>query len=212
MTNKNELKHEGVNLILLFALGSILGIFAKVIDVLCFEESFWLQDVLNYIDLRNILSRIPIWSCVALIVAVKSETAFKAALHVLVVLVSMCVGYYLYTRIVCGFNPLNYILRWGIVAVISPIFGVIVWYAKYSLSKVNIFLSSIVIAFFISQIFSFGMWYLAIRYYLEIIIMIVATIYLYRDKEQIILSVFGGIILSPFIKQAMLGILGMLKI
>ena len=99
---------------LLFLLaGAGMGIFAKWLDTLTFDESSWLQRALGRIDPGGLFSGVAVWFLLALIIAVTSPTPFQAGLRVFLFYAGMCVSYQLYSIFVVRFTPAaSYMLIW----------------------------------------------------------------------------------------------------
>ncbi|WP_096153289.1 DUF6518 family protein [Bacillus sp. FJAT-45066] len=71
-----------------------------------------------------------IWVFITTIVSIYSRSPFAAALHAFLFLFSMLIVYYLYSMYLFGFLPKYYLFAWGSIALLSPIGGFFVWYAR----------------------------------------------------------------------------------
>lgn len=120
--------------------GVILGVAAKLVDH---------PDVNPIFD--NIGGRLGIWIFVATLLSVFSYSPTLAAVKIFTFFVSMLTVYYAYTVLFLHFFPRGAIVFWGICAVVSPICGYIMWYARG-----NGLLSTIVTALPITALLSEG--------------------------------------------------------
>ena len=67
---------------LAFLTGGALGIFSKWLDTLALDSSVWWHVVLERLDLHNFFSDLAIWLLAALLIAVYSSSALRAAWNV----------------------------------------------------------------------------------------------------------------------------------
>jgi hypothetical protein len=149
--------------------------------------------------LGNVFSRLSIWVLLAVIISVNSKGPLRASVNVFGFFVGMLAGYYMITIYVSGFFPKSYMIAWGIITLFTPFLAYLIWYSKGS-GLIAIPLSSIIIGFFITQAFSFGMYYIDLSYYDGVICLLLAILVLYKDNKQLVLSIIGAIIVAPFIK------------
>jgi hypothetical protein len=70
------------------------------------------------------------WVLATTIVVVWSRSPETAALHAFIFLMSMLVAYYAYSTVLFGFLPKYQLLAWSGIAMLSPIGGYLVWYAR----------------------------------------------------------------------------------
>lgn len=70
------------------------------------------------------------WVAVTTIIAVRSRSPKAAALHAFVFLIAMLFAYYSYSTVLFEFFPKDYFIAWGSIALLSPLAGYAVWYAK----------------------------------------------------------------------------------
>jgi hypothetical protein len=96
-------------------LGAILGFLAKYTD----------GSVVGLIG-----TYLGFWIVVTTILAVWSRSPEAAALHAFVFLVTMLIVYYIYSMVLFGFFPKYYFIAWGSIALLSPIGGYAVWFAR----------------------------------------------------------------------------------
>ncbi|MFZ7946995.1 MULTISPECIES: DUF6518 family protein [Bacillaceae] len=98
-----------------FMLGAIAGFLAKFTDG-------------SKIGLIG--THLGFWVVITTIIAVRSRSPKAAGLHAFVFLIAMLIVYYSYSMALFGFFPKNYFIAWGSIALLSPIGGYVVWYAK----------------------------------------------------------------------------------
>ncbi|MFJ7728689.1 DUF6518 family protein [Neobacillus sp. NPDC097160] len=104
-----------VKVLFVFMLGALLGFLAKYTD----------GSVVGLIG-----TYLGFWVVVTTIIAVRSRSPKVAALHAFVFLFAMLIVYYFYSMMLFGFFPMNYFIAWASIALLSPIGGYVVWYAK----------------------------------------------------------------------------------
>ncbi|MBO0960504.1 hypothetical protein J1P26_12440 [Neobacillus sp. MM2021_6] len=101
------LSQRVVRVLWVFLLGALLGLSAKLIGTY------------------------PVFGVVvASIIAMRSRSPKVAALHVFVFLTTMIITYYIYSMVLLGFSPKDDLIYWGGIALLSPLAGYLVWYAK----------------------------------------------------------------------------------
>ncbi len=105
------------NSLLILLLGILLGALGKWSD----GHIAWLAELTSGVSL---------WILLAVAVAIYSRTAKRAALNVLLLLGGMVAAYYLTAELTGGVWGKNFLIGWGIAALLSPIPGYLIWYAK----------------------------------------------------------------------------------
>lgn len=90
-------------------------------------------------------------------------------------------------------------LYWGIITLITPVAAFFTWYSKGE-GIFSILCSAIILSIFFDQAFSFGIWYINVSYYTELIILFLSIALLYRDKKQISFSLIGALVIAPFVQ------------
>lgn len=100
-------------------IGALMGLAAKLVDR---------PEVNPVFD--DLGGRLGIWVFAATLIAVYSRSPKVAAARVFAFFLAMLGVYYVYTVLFLGFYPQREILFWGICAVISPVCGYGVWYAR----------------------------------------------------------------------------------
>ena len=105
--------------------GGGMGIVAKFLDL------NRLPSFLDWLDLSNFLGRTAPWIFIAVCLAVFSKSPLKAGINVFAFFVGMLIGYYVWTSVFAGFYPdIPYLMRWLILAVVSPFLAFLIWYAR----------------------------------------------------------------------------------
>lgn len=105
------------NSLLILLLGVALGALSKWSD----GHIFWLAELTSGISL---------WILLATAVALYSRTAMRAALNVLLLLGGMVGAYYLTAALTNSVWGKDYLIGWGVAAVLSVVPGYLVWFAK----------------------------------------------------------------------------------
>ncbi|WP_286137493.1 DUF6518 family protein [Bacillus sp. 7894-2] len=99
----------------IFLAGALLGLLAKYTD----------GTILGLIG-----SGLGFWIAAASLLAAWSRTPMVAGLHVLVFFSAMLSAYYLYSMILFGFFSKSQFIYWGSIALLSPVCGYTVWFAR----------------------------------------------------------------------------------
>jgi len=119
-------KQQLLQAILSFASGMLLGIMAKYSDTVPFNGVsgiFW--GVVS-----DITTRLGIWVLLASVIAGWSRNPRMGALKVFTFFAGMLLSYYLYSMWLFGFFPAHYFMRWGMIALASPIAAYVVWFGR----------------------------------------------------------------------------------
>jgi len=122
LTAKQTIIYLGVY----FIFGILLGVIAKYSDTVPSNS----ESGMFYSIISDITTSIGIWIALATLISVWSRSAIYAALKVLAFFVGMLLGYYIYSQVLFGFFPSYYFLRWGAIALVSPICAYIVWFSR----------------------------------------------------------------------------------
>lgn len=117
---KQYLLHGGLCLVL----GVLFGIMAKYVDTV--PANGWTGQLVNLVS--HLTSSIGLWVFIATVLAVKSHHPRLAAIKVFSFFVGLLLAYYLYSMILFGFFPTYYFIRWGAIALASPLAAYLVWY------------------------------------------------------------------------------------
>ena len=178
-----------------FLCGIVLGIISKWLDNLSLDSTIWWHRPIESLDLGNFFSDIAIWLLAALLIAVFSDSAFRAALNVFLFFAGMCVAYHVYTLLFSGFNPMSYMMIWYGMTLCSPFLAVLCWYAKGS-GTIALILNIGIIAVFTLACFGMGFFYVDCRGILYLLVFAGAAAALYQNPKQLLLSLPIGFLLA----------------
>ena len=182
--------------VLLALAGLAAGVAAKWLDVLALDDTVGWQAVLGRMDLRNVFSRPAAWAVLALPIALFSRGPLRAGLHVLAFFAGMTAGYYMYTIAAAGFFPRQQILFWSGVTLATPLAGIAAWYARGK-GWVAVLMGGEILAFFLTQAFAWGMWYLDIANPAEVVCLVLAAMMLLRLRWEYAASLGAAAVLAP---------------
>lgn len=186
--------------ILMLLTGIVLGLFAKWLDNLALDDTVWWHRIVETLDLGNFFSEMAVWLLAALLIAVLSHSAFRAAWNVFAFFAGMCAAYHIYTILFSGFNPASYMLIWYGLTIVSPILAAFCWYAKGS-GIVPILLDIGIIAVFMLACFGVGFFYITFKGMLYLLVFVGAGASLYRNPKQLLISFSIGIPLAFLLNQ-----------
>ena len=180
---------------LIFVTGIVLGIVSKWLDNLALDSTIWWHRLFEALDLGNFFSDFAIWLLIALVIAVFSPTALRAAFNVFVFFAGMCIAYHAYTILFSGFNPSSYMMIWYGITMLSPVLAVLCWYAKGT-GTVPVIIDIAIIAVFSLSCFAIGLFYISFRGVLYFLTFAGAVAVLYRDPKQLLISLPVGFLIS----------------
>lgn len=181
-------KKKWTKTVIALVLGLLLGVIAKLIDGVAVDGS-WFNELVHNLELSAMLSRSSIWVFISVIIAINSNSPYKAFLNVLLFLVGMLGGYYAYSYFILDYTIILELEKWIIIALASSILSALVWYAKGE-GWLSVGVSALVIGFFFREAFSFGMWYINLSYVPEVIILSLSILILHNNISKTILTVF----------------------
>jgi len=154
-----------------FMVGVALGIIAKFADG---------RKILYYFPiLADIMGRFGIWVWAAALIAVRSKTPLLAAARSPAFFAGMLMAYYGYTVLFLGFFPKSQVILWGIVAMVTPFCGFMIWHVHKKKHYTNVIASLPFILFFTE-------WYLTVF----------AERYLTVEEKLLLLIVYIGMTFS----------------
>ena len=160
-------KNKIINSFFILLLGIVLGIFSKWLDNMSIDDTIWWQNILGILDLGNVF----------------------------LFFIGMTVSYHLYTIYFCGFNPMQYMMIWYGITLISPILAYICWYAK-STSKISTIICSLILCVMFISSFSIGIWYFDFNSTIDLIIFIGTVLVLNVKPKNTICSLIIAFVLS----------------
>ena len=184
-----------LNTVMILILGVLLGVFSKWLDNTPLNDDVWLQSILNYLDLGNVLSLLGIWLLIALCISVYSTTPLRASINVFIFFLGMNISYHIYTIIFAGFNPMNYMMIWYGITLLSPILAFICWYSKGN-GTIPVIINICIITVMLLCSFSIGMWYFDFISIINTIIFIITLIVLHDTPKKSAITLTGGVIVA----------------
>jgi hypothetical protein len=115
-----------LKVLVIFALGMFLGFIAKYSDTI--PSNGLMGSVWQTVS--NITTRLGIWVLLATIIAALSNNPRIGAIKVFAFFSGMLLVYYIYSMMLFGFFSTYYFIRWGGIALASPIAAYIVWFSR----------------------------------------------------------------------------------
>lgn len=137
---KRENVFNNHSIILPIVIGVFLGIAAKLVDVPEITGSAPILD--------DIMGRFGVWIWAASLIAVFSDTPFRAAVRSFAFFAGMLSAYYGYTVLFLHFFPKSQIILWGCIAMITPFCGFLIWHAQTEKRFANLIASFPFVIFF----------------------------------------------------------------
>ena len=186
-----SLQKEIKMIILIFVLGSCLGVFSKYLDFHQATLPTLLQIIDQKCDLHNYLGTFGPWLMIALIISIYAPSPRSAAYLVFTFFFGMVLSYYLYCYYICGFYSLSYIMIWVCFTILSPILGYLCW---FSLGKdiLSFLISSLIMSVFFNLTFSYGCFYLDVKSWLNVLLLLIVLLMLHKGlKEDLLMIVLG---------------------
>lgn len=185
-------------LLLSLILGAGLGVLAKYLDTIpMIDHSFW-HLLGNY--LGDLFTRLGIWVLIATIIAIKSKNLLQAALNTLLFFAGMLTTYYIYSAYLFGFFPSSDLIFWGRFAILSPLFGMLVYLAKHE-RKLRSTLPALPIGLMIYLSLSFGYLYLSVTYISEFIMLLFMVKIFYHKPKQVGIVLSLAMVVALLLKQ-----------
>lgn len=169
----------------LLLLGICLGWFSKYLDERQAELPGLLGQLDELLDFHNFLGGFAPWILIAVCLSVYSHTPFRAGINVFFFFVGFVASYYLYSALVAGFFPRSYALVWIAFTVASPVLAFFCWYAKGK-GPVALLLSAAVSGVMLNTAFSYGMLYLDLRSWLNLVMLVIALWVLRKSPKQML--------------------------
>lgn len=200
MPEKDDSTKKKVYVTIAFLLlGICLGTFSKYLDYRQGALPTLLQAIDSALDFHNFLGGFAPWIVIAVCIAVYSHTPFRAAINVFAFFSGMVTSYYLYSNFVAGFFPRSYALIWIMFTIISPLFAFLTWYAKGK-GLVAVTLSAGIIGVLINTSFAYGMFYVDVRSWLNVLMLLLGVIMLHKSWKETSGMIGAGIVFAIVIK------------
>lgn len=126
-----SLQQKLLRILFVLLLGAALGFIAKYFGSVAVDVPIP-PSIRHVVDeIRQFLaSYLGFWILIATLIGAWSRSSRAAALHVFIVLASMLCVYYIYEMQLFGFFPTRYFLAWGLLVILSPIGGYVVWFSR----------------------------------------------------------------------------------
>lgn len=191
----NSIKTRIFAATVIFVLGICLGTFSKFLDYRQAELPALIQAIDQALDFHNFLGGFAPWIIIAICISVYSHTAVRAAVNVLLFFLGMVASYYIYGNFVAGFFPKNYAMIWIGFTIISPILAFMCWYAKGK-GVIAFILSAGIISVLMNTAFAYGIFYISIRSWLNVAMLILGIVILNRTLKETIMMIGVGAILA----------------
>ena len=188
-------KYKSTDVILCFVLGIILGITSKYLDTVAVDGS-WITNVLHY--LGDLFTRLGIWVWIATLIAAYSRTLRRAAINTFVFFIGMLLSYYIYSAYLFGFFPTSYFIRWGGIALLSPLLAAVVWKAKDN-ERLAMILPALPMGLLLSLSLSIGFFYIDLTHVEELIMYVFLCVVFYKNQKQMIVAIGLSVIIAIII-------------
>lgn len=179
----------------IFILGICLGAFSKFLDYRQAELPAFIQAFDRALDFHNFLGSFAPWIVIAVCISVYSRTPVRAAVNVFSFFTGYVGSYYIYCKLIAGFFPKSYAMIWIGFTVISPVLAFICWYAR-GRGVISFILSSGIIAVLINTAFSYGMFYIDIRSWLNILMLISGIAVVHKSQKETVLMLGTGVVFA----------------
>ena len=188
-----------INSIIILIFGIVLGVFSKWLDILALNDSIWWQHILGMLNLGNIFSLLGVWVLIAVCISVYSSSPLRAGINVFIFFLGMCVSYHIYTIVFAGFNPMDYMLIWYGITLISPFIAFVCWYAKGN-GIITFIIKICIITVMILCSFSIGMWYFDFISLIDTIFFIIILVVLYDTPKNLLYSLICSVLVAYLIR------------
>ena len=183
--------------ILLLGIG--LGTFSKFLDYRHGEFPVLLQAIDQALDFHNFLGGFAPWIVIAVCISVYSHTPLRAAVNVFFFFTGMVASYYMYSDFVAGFFPKRYAMIWSGYTIVSPLLAFLCWYAKGK-GVAAFILSAGIASILINTAFSYGIFYIGIRSWLNLLMLAAGIVILHKSPKETFLLVGTGAVFAVLVK------------
>ena len=181
-------------------LGACLGTFAKYLDHRQGALPALLQQVDQALDFHNFLGGFGPWLFLALCIAVYSAAPWYGAANAFAFFAGMVSAYYLYGYFAAGFFPKTYAMLWLALTAVSPVLAWLCWYAKGS-GPLALVLSAGIVGVFLDITFSWGLFYLSLRSWLNGLLLLLTILVLGRRGRELAGMLAGGVVFAVLLDR-----------
>ncbi len=181
----NPIKRQVIVTIDILLLGICMGWFSKFLDYRHAELPVLLQVIDNTLDFHNFLGGFAPWIIIAVCISVYSLTPIRAAINVFSFFSGFVASYYIYSNFVAGFFPKSYAFIWIAFTIASPFLAFLSWYAKGT-GCIALILSSGILGVLLNTAFSYGMFYIDIRSWLNLMMLLFGIFILRKSMKETI--------------------------
>ena len=181
-------------------LGACLGTFAKYLDHRQGALPALLQQMDQALDFHNFLGGFGPWLFLALCIAVYSAAPWYGAANAFAFFAGMVSAYYLYGYFAAGFFPKTYAMLWLALTGASPVLAWLCWYAKGS-GPLALVLSAGIVGVFLDITFSWGLFYLSLRSWLNGLLLLLTILVLGRRGRELAGMLAGGVVLAVLLDR-----------
>lgn len=181
----NSIKKQVIITIGILFFGVCMGWFSKFLDYRQAELPALLQVIDHILDFHNFLGGFAPWIVIAVCISVYSHTPIRAAINVFFFFSGFVASYYIYSNFVAGFFPRSYAFIWIAFTIASPFLAFLSWYANGT-GLIALILSSGIIAVLLNTAFSYGMFYIDIRSWLNLLMLLLGIFVLRKSMKETI--------------------------
>ena len=175
--------------------GICLGTFSKFLDYRHASLPGLLRRMDEFLDFHNFLGGFAPWIVIAVCISVYSYTPIRASINVFTFFIGMVSSYYVYSYFVAGFLPKSYAFIWVLFTILSPFCAFLSWYAKGK-GMLSLMISAGMISLLINTAFAYGVFYVDIRSWLNVMMLMFGVIVLHKSFKETIGRIGLSIILA----------------
>lgn len=197
-----SIKRQVLIVISMLLLGICMGTFSKFLDYRQAELPALLQAIDRTLDFHNFLGGFAPWIVIAVCISVYSDTPLTAAMNVFSFFVGMVGSYYIYCNFVAGFFSQSYALIWIIFTAVSPALAYVCWYAKGK-GTIAFILSAGILSVLMNTAFAYGMFYIDIPSYLNVLMLLLGVLILHKSLKETIGMIGLGAVFAVIFNTVM---------
>ncbi len=175
-----SLQEQIVRTLGVLLLGILMGTFSKYLEAPIGKMPSFLKTIDKRLDFHNFLGGFAPWIVIAVLISVRSKSPLRAAINVFCFFCGMVASYYLYSYFIAGFYPQNYARIWILLTLASPFFAYLCWYAVGQGSAAFL-LSAAILGVLINTAFYYGMFYIGISSWLNVIMLLLGVLILHKS-------------------------------